>query len=302
MKEYQKLLRRLISHPGSAIMIVRKLILRHRKCCAQCGIITQPQIHHTDQRGVRTYQCQHCHKTFSELHGTIFYRSKVPLSDWMLAIIYWLTATGSLSAADLGRKLGLSHLTAWRMLMKLRREMEKGISQNYLEGIVEADEAWFGRNRSKPKEGKSKIPKFKTDNQEIVLGIVERRRRKLRLIVIPNVKEKTLYPHIKWHVKKGSRFMTDSRVTYAITGIEYHHQVTNHSKGEFAREGVIHSNTIEQIWGDIKGIIRTIHHGIKKKYRPLYLAQYIFKYENIHSSNLFFKSLCQLFTPTYCLI
>jgi len=203
----------------------------------------------------------------------------------MLAIIYWITATGSLSAADLGRKLGISHLTAWKMLMKIRLQMQKGLSEDYLEGIVEADEAWFGRK----------------ENQEIVMGIVERGRRKLRLMIIPNVKEKTLYPHIRYHVKKGSRFMTDSRITYAITGIDYHHQTTNHSKGEFARKEV-HSNTIEQIWGDIKGIIRTIHHGIKKKYRSLYLAQYIFRYENIHAGNLFYKTLCQLFTPTYCII
>lgn len=285
MQSYHKLMRRLISHPGCAIIILRKLISRHRKCCPKCGVLTHSQVHHTDKRGIRTYQCQHCHKTFTELYGTIFFRSKIPLARWMLAIIYWITATGSLSAADLGRKLGISHLTAWKMLMKIRLQMQKGLSEDYLEGIVEADEAWFGRK----------------ENQEIVMGIVERGRRKLRLMIIPNVKEKTLYPHIRYHVKKGSRFMTDSRITYAITGIDYHHQTTNHSKGEFARKEV-HSNTIEQIWGDIKGIIRTIHHGIKKKYRSLYLAQYIFRYENIHAGNLFYKTLCQLFTPTYCII
>lgn len=285
MKEYQKTLRRLNSHPSHALKIIRKMISRHRKFCPKCGVVTHPQLHHTDTRGVRTYQCQHCHKTFSELYGTIFYRSKVPLANWMLAIVYWATATGGLSAADLGRKLGISHLSAWRMLMKIRQELSKGLSVEVLEDIVEADEAWFGRK----------------ENQEIVMGIVQRRRRKLRLIVIPNVQEATLYPHIEKHVKKGSRFMTDSRITYAITGIEYHHQTVNHSKGEFARDKV-HSNTIEQIWGDIKGIIRTIHHGIKKKYRKLYLAQYIFRYENKHCSNLFYKTLCQLFTPTYCLI
>lgn len=279
-------MRRLISHPSSAIIILRKLISRFRKCCPKCGVITCPELHHTDHRGIRTYRCQHCHKTFTELYGTIYYRSKVSLSHWMLAIIFWSTSTGSISAAELGRNLGLSHLTAWKMLMKMRKVMSEGLSEDYLEGMVEADEAWFG----------------KKVNQEIVMGIVERGRRKLRLMVIKNVKEETLYPHVRYHVKKGSEFFTDSRVTYAITGIEYHHQTTNHSKGEFARQGVIHSNTIEQIWGDIKGILRTIHHGIKKKYRTLYLAQYIFRYENVHSTNLFYKTLCQLFTPTYCII
>ena len=272
---------------------------RYRKCCPKCGVMIQPDIQHTDKRKIRTYRCQHCSKTFTELYGTLFYKSKIPLAYWLRAIIYWINSTGGLSASELGKNLGVSHITAWKMLMKIRKCMKSGLSDDLLIGITEGDEAWFGRNRSKPKKGKK--PKFKTDNQEIVLGIVERGRKKLRLIVIPDVKEKTLYPHIRYNVKKGSKFFTDSRVTYCITGIEYHHQVTNHSKGEFARDEV-HSNTIEQIWGDIKGMIRTIHHGIAKKYRELYLAQYIFKYENKDSSNLFFKTLCQLFSPTYCII
>jgi len=286
MKDYQKIMRKLISHPSSGIKMVRKLTARHRKCCVHCGTIGHLHIHSTDNNGIQTYQCQACRITFTELYGTIFYKSKIPISSWLLAIIYWVTATGGLSAADLGRKIGVSHLTAWRMLMKIREKLNNGLGQEMLQGLVEADEAWFGRK----------------NNQDIVMGMVERDKRKIRLITIPNVKEETLCPHIRENIVEGSKFFTDSRITYSITGIRYHHQTTNHSKGEFAREGGVHSNTIEQIWGDIKGVIRTIHHGISKKYRELYLAQYSFAYQFKHSTNLFFKTLCQLFTPTYCLI
>jgi len=286
MKDYQKMMRKLISHPSSGIKTLRRLTDRQRKCCVKCGVIGHLHVHHTNKQGIRTYQCQTCGKTFSETYGTIFYRSKIPISKWLLAIIFWVTATGSISAADLGRKLGVSHISAWKMLIKIRKELSLGLGQGMLQGLVEADEAWFGRK----------------NNQDIVMGMVERDKRKIRLITIPNVKEETLYPHIRENVVEGSEFFTDSRITYSITGIRYHHQTTNHSKGEFAREGGVHSNTIEQIWGDIKGVIRTIHHGVSKKYRSLYLAQYAFSYQFKHSTNLFFKTLCQLFTPTYCLI
>jgi transposase-like protein len=299
MKDYQKIMRRLISHPGCAIGIIRNMAKRYRKCCPRCGIVTCSEIHHTDERGVRTHRCQYCRQTFTELYGTIFYKSKIPLSSWLLAVIYWINSTGGLSAAELGRDLSISHMSAWKMLMRIREAMKNGLSDDLLQGTTEGDEAWFGKKKSKP--GKGKKPKHKTDNQEIFLGIVERGRKRLRLIAIPDVKEETLYPHIRDNVRKGSKFFTDSRVSYAITGIEYHHQVTNHSAKEFAR-GEVHSNTIERIWGDIKGIIRTIHHGVTKKYRELYFAQYIFRYENKDSTNLFFKTLCQLFSPTYCII
>jgi len=100
-------------------------------------------------------------------------------------------------------------------------------------------------------------------NQDIIQGIVERDGRKLRLMTVPNVKEATLYPHIEENVVYGSRLLTDQRNTYAITGIYYHHQTVNHSIKEFAR-GDVHTNTIEQIRGWIKGVVRTIHHGVSK--------------------------------------
>jgi transposase-like protein len=285
MKNYQKIMRRVISHPKSAIEIPRKFTNRHRKCCVKCGSIGHLHIHSTDQRGLHKFEFQACKKIFSETYGTIFYRFKIPISYWLLAIIYWADATGSISSADLSRKLGISHPTAWKMLMKMRKNLSIKAERQVLKGIVEADEAWFGKNQ----------------NHEIILGLVERINRKLVLVVVPNVKEKTLFPYIKNYVETGSLFCTDSRVSYAATGIRYRHYTTNHSKGEYAR-GIVHSNTIEQIWGDIKGIIRTIHHGVSKKYRKLYLSQYIFAYQFKKSTNFFFKTLFHIFSPTYCLI
>lgn len=275
-------MRRLMSHPSIALKMIRQITKRQRKICPFCGIIKNPEIHHRDKRGIITYECQECNKTFTELYGTVFYRSKIPLWKWCYAICRWSSATGSISAAEISREINLSNVSTWRMLMKIRKKLSEHISEKKLKELVEADEAWFGKKA----------------NQDIILGFVERKRRKLRLIPIENVKEKTLYPLVLENVEKGSQFLTDQRITYSATNVYYHHQTVNHSK-EFV-DGNIHTNTIEQIWGWIKGIIRTIHHGISKKYRRFYLAQFIFRYENEKTSNLFFNTLCQLLSPTYC--
>ncbi len=277
-------MRRINSHPAYALVLMRNLIKRHRKACVHCGVIGKLQIHHTDQRGIYTYLCTACNRTFCELFGTVFYRSKIPIHVWCTAILEWIISTGSVSAAEITRKTAISHPSAWKMLMKIRSAMVEHHDQ-LLSGIVEGDEAWFGRKK----------------NQQIILGLVQRYAHKLRFLVIPNVKEETLYPHIQNQVATGSQFFTDSRITYAITGIYYHHQTVNHSKHEYAR-GAVHTNTIEQIWGMLKGIIRTIHHGISAKYRHLYLAQFAFRYNHHHSANIFFLTLLQIFRPTYCLI
>jgi len=73
----------------------------------------------------------------------------------------------------------------------------------------------------------------------------------------------------------------------------------NHSQGKYGDGEGNHSNMIEQIWGDIKGMMRTIHHGISKQYCPCYLIQYIFHYEYKWTLYFYFNFLFRLFHPTY---
>jgi hypothetical protein len=216
----------------------------------------------------------------------------------MITILEWCISTWSISAAELARRIDVKHDTAWNMLMKIRKLLyENNINNSdLLSWIIEADEAWY----------------WKKDNQNIIMWLVERwkennnlnnwlkekrQRWRLRLFPIENVKEKTLYPIIKSNVELWSKFYTDMRISYHITCVHYKHSTTNHSKWEFAMWEV-HSNTIEQIWWDIKWIIRTVHHWVSKKYRLFYLSQYITKYENIKSNDLFFFTLSKILIPT----
>lgn len=283
-KIYQKILRRLISHPRTAIKLIRKLTSRRRKACVGCGCVGCLQIHHTDSRGIYTFRCRECGKTFSELTGTIFYRSKIPLSLWLRAILDWSISTGSISAAELSRRLDISHVSAWRMLMKIRKELVED-NPELLSGVLECDEAWCGKKA----------------NQDIVFGIVDRIRKQVRFAVIPNTTEKALYGEIIKSAQYGSVLNTDGWVGYGFASIRYHHKVVNHSRSEFAC-GDAHTNTIERIWGMFKGVVRTIHHGISKKYRKYYLAQFAFRYNHEHNSNLFYAVLVKIFSPMYCLI
>lgn len=283
---YHTILRRIISHPSYALVLIRKLIQRRTKVCPSCGTLGHRQIHHTDQRGIRTFLCTACTKTHSELQGTLFFQSKVPLHIWLQALLYWIISTGSLSAAELARLVHISHPTAWRLLMKIRQSLAlHDPPDKLLLGIVEMDESWFG----------------KKENQEIYFGIVQRHTRRLFLAIIPNCTEATLMEQVERHVLPRARVNTDGWAGYHGISIRYIHDVVNHSNHEFARDES-HTNTIEQIWGMIKGILRTIHHGVSKKYRILYLKQFIFRYEHEHTHNLFNLTLSKLFSPTYCLI
>lgn len=120
MLKYHKILRRLNSHPKFALDMVRQINRRHKSVCKKCGCLGGLEIHHTDKRGIVTYRCKECHRTFSELYGTIFYRSKVSIDKWLIVLMEWCLSTGSISAAEASRRIGVSYDTAWSMLMKIR--------------------------------------------------------------------------------------------------------------------------------------------------------------------------------------
>lgn len=289
MKAYWKMLRRLISHPNYGLELAREFQIRHiwwgSRCCLKCWEVWKQYIHKTAKTGVRSLKCSHCKKIYSEFYGTLFYRTKVPIHKWMRLIIEWSISTWSISAAEAARKLEIHHTSAWNMMISIWKLFHETNNSELLFWIVEADEAWMG----------------KKENQDIIMGMVERWNRKLHLYPIENVQEKTLYPLIKQNVVYGSKFFTDMRVSYHTTSIRYLHGTTNHSQWEFARWEV-HSNTIEQIWGDIKGIIRTIHHWVSKKYRQYYLALYTAKYENIKHNDLFYFTLDKILRPPCSII
>ena len=57
------------------------------------------------------------------------------------------------------------------------------------------------------------------------------------------------------------------------------HAVVKHGQGEYVR-GNVHTQNIESVWSLLKrGVIGT-YHNVSKKYLPLYLAEFSFRFNN----------------------
>lgn len=100
-----------------------------------------PACRHTKawMRGRGLRQCSNCSRETSVTSGTIFHRTRLPLSTW-LAAVWHVTDRGGVSAHELMRLLDLgSYQTAWSMLHKLRRAMLHP-EQDRLRGTVEVGE------------------------------------------------------------------------------------------------------------------------------------------------------------------
>lgn len=90
------------------------------------------------------FMCSGCGSRTSVTAGTLFDRSRTPLSVWFSAC--WLLATSKdgVSALSLQRQLEIgSYQTAWAMLHRLRSVLVRP-GRERLTGRVEVDETYFG--------------------------------------------------------------------------------------------------------------------------------------------------------------
>ena len=67
------------------------------------------------------YQCAKCRRQTSPIAGTIFASTHLPLQLWFRAIYHLTQTKQGISSIELGRRLGVTQTTAWKIKHKLSR-------------------------------------------------------------------------------------------------------------------------------------------------------------------------------------
>jgi transposase-like protein len=108
--------------------------------------------------------CNTCHGQFTVTVGTVFERSKIPLSKWWLAMHLMGASKKGISAHQLWRMLGFgSYRTAWFMCHRIR-EAIKDLAPMPMGGegqVIEGDETYFGQRENPRKMRTSGKPFIK---------------------------------------------------------------------------------------------------------------------------------------------
>lgn len=117
--------------------------------CAACG-----GTRHGYSAARRVFQCSACRQQTTAKAGTIFHKSKTPLTKWFLAMHLITCAKNDIAALELARQLDVKWDTAWLIKQKLMEVMRQRNSIYRLEGDVQVDDAYLGGERPK-KPGKS---------------------------------------------------------------------------------------------------------------------------------------------------
>jgi transposase-like protein len=239
------------------------------------------------------WECSACREggayRFSHLVGTVFENTNKPLREWFRVIHFMLTSKKGVSALQVYRVMGFgSYKTAWYMCHRIRvglrdREFHKLI------GIVEVDETFIGgkaKNRHKDKRGGGGGTGGVGSGKTPIAGAVSRKRNVVAR-VIENVQASTLTGFVRESVShKVSLLVTDQWVGYKDLAPEFPHEVINHAAGQYV-VGAVHTNTIEGFWSIFKrGVVGTFH-KVSRKYMPLYVAEFQFRYNNRENADIF---------------
>jgi len=248
--------------------------------CPHCGIVDQSTLLKGKAHRPGLYQCGACREQFTVTVGTVFERSKIPLSKWLTALFLMVASKKGVSAHQVHRMLGISYKSTWFMMHRLREAMRSGdlAPMGGAGSIVEIDETFIGR-----KEGA--VVKQGVGHKHVVLTLVERGG-SARSFHVDSVKKEDVLPIIRANLDRESHVVTDEAKRYAQLGDEFaEHNAVDHSRDEYGytdrKTGVsVHTNTIEGYYSIFKRGMKGVYQHCSEKHLHRYLAEFDFRYSN----------------------
>jgi transposase-like protein len=225
--------------------------------------------------------------------GTIFHRTRTPLTVWFAVAWYMTSAKNGVSAKTLQRLLGFgSYQTAWTMLHRFRTAMVRP-DRDRLSGEVEVDETLVGGEEHGGQRGRG------AGRKSLVAVAIELRSPqgfgRVRMRCVPDASGASWVPFVCDAVACGATVLTD--------GWSGYHDLATH--------GFIHRRTIVSDSGDpahvsmpgvhrgaalLKRWLLGTHQGaVESDHLQGYLDEFAFRFNRRHSAfrGLLFRRLLE---------
>jgi transposase-like protein len=230
---------------------------------------------------------------FSALVGTVFENTNYPLPVWFEVIYLICQSKKGMSAMQVQRMLQengrpTAYKTAFYICHRVRAMLDNP-EFGPLMGQVEVDETYIG-GKNKNRHWDKKQSGTGTAGKIPVVGAIARKGNVV-CKMIENADTETLTKFVRKTVSdKVELVATDEHSGYRYLGWAMPHYTVTHSDGEYVR-GEIHTQNIDSFWALLKrGIIGT-YHNVSKKYLPLYLNEFQWRFNHRKDPDIFITAL-----------
>lgn len=275
-------LAKIINTNEKAVQCFQKERWRRGFGCVRCGSIKAWK-HRRLKNGLQKYRCEDCKHVFSDQSTTVLKWNKVCMQS--IGVMNHFHSS-KMAIRDIGKAAEVNKNTVYRLQRKLRliySGLYRSLAPPQLSGVVEMDETkmageWFW-------------------------GALERGTNRVIVEMVPNRTELTLGNKIWKYVEEGSAILTDEWGGYQPHRDYYKHFTVNHSKYfVHPRCKLIHTNTIEGTWRQLKRKIDHLCNGVRLHNIQSYIDEYFYFKNHAHSKKpSFFPLFCEklLVNPTF---
>lgn len=247
-------------------------LLKKTKEC-ECGR-EQNVILNRRRRGFKMLKCIGCNKTNTITIGTIFYRPKVSISEYLKAVYMWVIGMDTVQIA-------LHSNICINTFFVIKEKILKKININNFNKIggenivVQIDETAICRGKiiTNPSNTLDDMKGI----QWIVGGVVEGKPSEVFLTLVPNRKINTIYDIFNQFLIKKTIIRTDGYPSYpsAVEMFGSEHQIVFHTDG-FKNEKGQTTNAIENLWSHLKGEYRR-RNGLRKEKIDGFLKEFFWR-------------------------
>ena len=247
--------------------------------CPNCGHERYYRI-----AGRLLFQCASCRHQTSLTAGTILHKTRTPLNVWFWALFLVAHDKRGISALALSRELEISYKTAWLLLHKIRRAMQKREEQYVLTGIVEMDEAYFGGPGEQPKAGRG------TNKTPVLVAMAltpQGKPKHLKMKAVPSVKGETIKHFVVNSLDSNVTIVNDGFRAYQ--GLEASHRTLTMKFDPINNPD--HMQWAHKAISNAKAFIQGTYHGIKGKHLQAYLDEYDYRYNRRNFQGEWFNRL-----------
>ena len=231
---------------------------------------------HSEVQSRLLFQCAACRRQTSLIAGTIFAATKLPLRIWFRALYHLTQSKQGISSIELGRRLGVTQTTAWKIKHKLKQVMLERDAAKRLGGRIELDDAYLGGARHGGKRGRGAAGK--TPFLAAVETTPEGQPVRLKLRRVAAFGGRSIAAFAKSSLAPSCVVVSDGlRCFGQVVDAGCTHQPIKTGSGVKAARNPAFK-WVNTALGNIKAAITGTYRAIQQKHVPRYLAEFEYRF------------------------